>query len=106
MLKDIEVGIPVDETGKININMQREIATKYLAIEQYRRDILANLDTLLNQRIDYQKPIIDKRAKAASAFALKTSWVDVTQQKSKKPLFMRLCRRRNKAGKGFYMHTP
>ncbi len=53
MLKDIEVGIPVDETGKININMQREIATKYLAIEQYRRDILANLDTLLNQRIDY-----------------------------------------------------
>lgn len=53
MLKNIEVGIPVDETGKISIGLQREIAEKYLAVEQYRREILGKLDSLLNQRIEY-----------------------------------------------------
>lgn len=53
MLKDVEVGMPVDETGKIDIGMQREIAATYLAIEKYRHDILEKLDTLLNQNIDY-----------------------------------------------------
>jgi hypothetical protein len=53
MLKDIEVGIPVDETGAISMDLQREIAASYLAIEQYRREILGKLDALLNQRIEY-----------------------------------------------------
>ncbi len=53
MLKDIEVGIPVDEAGKISLDIQREIAASYLAIEQYRREILGKLDALFNQRIEY-----------------------------------------------------
>ena len=53
MLNDIEVGIPVDETGAISIDLQHEIAASYLAIEQYRREILGKLDTLLEQRIEY-----------------------------------------------------
>jgi hypothetical protein len=53
MLKDIEVGVPVDEKGEISIELQREIAASYLAIEQYRRDILGKLDTLTEQRIEY-----------------------------------------------------
>ena len=53
MLNEIEVGIPVDESGEISIESQREIAASYLAIEQYRSDILAKLDKLLEQRIDY-----------------------------------------------------
>ncbi|MEK0452586.1 MAG: hypothetical protein AGIKBDMD_00522 [Synergistaceae bacterium] len=53
MLKDIEVGVPVDEAGQISIELQREIADSYLVIEQYRRDILGKLDALLDQRIEY-----------------------------------------------------
>ncbi|ENZ12488.1 N-6 DNA methylase [Enterocloster clostridioformis] len=53
MLKEVEVGIPVDETGKISIELQREIASSYLAIEQYRHEVLGKLDALLNQSIEY-----------------------------------------------------
>ena len=53
MLNDIEVGIPVDETGVISIDLQREISSSYLSVEQYRHEILSKLDTLLNQRIEY-----------------------------------------------------
>ena len=53
MLRDIEVGIPVDGNGNIIIELQREIAASYLAIEQYRSEILAELDALLKQRIEY-----------------------------------------------------
>ena len=53
MLKNIEVGIPVDERGEIRLDLQQEIASSYLAIEQYRQEILKKLDALLNQRIKY-----------------------------------------------------
>ena len=53
MLKDIEVGIPVDDSGNISIYLQHEIAVSYLAIEQYRREILGKLDVLLEQQIEY-----------------------------------------------------
>lgn len=53
MLKEIEVGIPVDETGNWSIDLQREISAAYLAIEQYRREILVKLDDLLGQQIEY-----------------------------------------------------
>ena len=53
MLNDIEVGVPVDETGEISLDLQHEIAASYLAIEQYRREILGKLDALLTQRIEY-----------------------------------------------------
>lgn len=53
MLNDIEVGVPVDEAGEISIDLQREIAASYLAVEQYRHEILKKLDALLEQRIAY-----------------------------------------------------
>ena len=53
MLKEIEIGIPVDDKGNISIDLQREIATSYLAIEQYRSEILVKLEALLEQRIEY-----------------------------------------------------
>lgn len=53
MLRDIEIGIPVDETGAISIEIQREIAAVYLSMEQYRREIASKLDALLKQRIEY-----------------------------------------------------
>jgi len=53
MLKDIEVGIPVDENGEISINLQQEIVASYLAIEQYRHEISNKLDVLLVQRIKF-----------------------------------------------------
>lgn len=53
MLKQIKVGIPVDEAGNISLKLQREIASSYLAIEQYRQEIIDKLDTILNQQIEY-----------------------------------------------------
>lgn len=53
MLDEIEVGVPVDETGKMSIVLQREIANSYLAIEQYRHEVLEKLDILLNQHIEF-----------------------------------------------------
>lgn len=51
MLEEIEVGIPTDETGKIDIHLQREIAETYLTMEQCRCEILEKLDVLRNQRL-------------------------------------------------------
>ncbi|MEG1925859.1 MAG: N-6 DNA methylase [Ruthenibacterium sp.] len=53
MLKGIEVGIPVDESGKISIGLQREIAASYLSIEQYRAETADKLNMLLTQRIEF-----------------------------------------------------
>lgn len=53
MLKDIEVGIPIDESGKISIDLQHEIATSYLSIEQYRQEVLSKLDSILAPYIEY-----------------------------------------------------
>jgi len=53
MIVDVDVPLPVDEYGNISLEAQREIATAYLAVEQYRSEILGQLDALLSQRIEY-----------------------------------------------------
>lgn len=52
MLKDIEVGVPVNENGEVSLELQREIAATYIAIEQYKHELSSKFETLLNQRID------------------------------------------------------
>lgn len=52
MLKDIEVGVPVNENGEVSLELQREIAETYIAIEQYKHELSSKFETLLNQRID------------------------------------------------------
>ncbi len=53
MLKNIEIGIPVDESGKVSIDLQKKIAEAHLAIEQYRHEIEEKLNMLLSQKIDF-----------------------------------------------------
>ena len=53
MLKSIKVGIPVDESGKISLDLQHEIAKVYLSVEQYRHEIMKKIDTLLKQKIRF-----------------------------------------------------
>lgn len=53
MLDDIEVGIPVSETGEISLATQCEIAAAHLAVEQYRREVLGKLDAILIQKIEF-----------------------------------------------------
>jgi type I restriction-modification system DNA methylase subunit len=53
MLKDLEIGLPIDSKGNISLNLQQEIAASYLAVEQYRREIIEKLDSLLEQQIEY-----------------------------------------------------
>ncbi len=52
MIKEIEIGVPVDEQGNISLEAQREIASRYLAIDQYKKEIAARLGSLFDQRIE------------------------------------------------------
>ena len=52
MLKDIMVPIPVDEYGSIDLYAQKEIAAKYLAIEQSKDEVISKLDALIQQKIE------------------------------------------------------
>lgn len=53
MIADVDIPLPVDENGEISLAAQKEIATMYDTVEQYRREVLGKLDALLNQRIEY-----------------------------------------------------
>ncbi len=53
MIANIEIPFPADENGDISLEAQKEIATTYDSVEQYRREIAGKLETLLNQRVRY-----------------------------------------------------
>lgn len=53
MIENINVPLPVDENGEISVKLQKEIASAYLAVEQYKQEILDKLDAILNQQIKY-----------------------------------------------------
>lgn len=52
MLGDVMIPLPVDETGRIDIEAQRIIAGKYRTLEQCKADIVNNLDVLIKQNIE------------------------------------------------------
>ena len=52
MLNDIMVPVPVDEHGSIDLYAQKEIAAKYLAIEQSKDEVISKLDALIQQKIE------------------------------------------------------
>jgi hypothetical protein len=51
MICDVKIPFPVDENGKINLSAQQRIASTYAAFEQYKKDILEKLNTLITQKI-------------------------------------------------------
>ncbi|GHV52266.1 hypothetical protein FACS1894216_08100 [Synergistales bacterium] len=53
MLKDLQVGLPVDDCGNVSLALQHEIALSYATIEQYRGEVLGKIDALVEQRISY-----------------------------------------------------
>ena len=53
MIADVDIPLPVDDSGEISLAAQKEIASMYDTVEQYRREVLGKLDALLNQRIEY-----------------------------------------------------
>ena len=52
MLNDIMIPVPVDEHGSIDLCAQKEIATKYLAIERSKDEVVSKLDALIRQKIE------------------------------------------------------
>lgn len=52
MLEDIMIPMPVDEAGNICLEAQKEIASKYITIEQCKREVTSKLDTLIQQKIE------------------------------------------------------
>lgn len=52
MIADIMVPIPVDDQGNISLAAQKEIAAKYLAIDQCKSEVISKLDALIQQKIE------------------------------------------------------
>lgn len=53
MIADVDIPLPIDDDGEISLAAQKEIAAMYDTVEQYRREVLGKLNTLLVQRIEY-----------------------------------------------------
>ena len=51
MIKNVKIILPITEEGTPNLEVQAEIANKYLALEQNKRDIAEKLDLLVQQKI-------------------------------------------------------
>jgi restriction endonuclease S subunit len=52
MIADVQVPLPVDENGEISLMEQQEIAAIYATIEQYKREVLERLNTLITQKVE------------------------------------------------------
>ena len=50
-ISPVVVSIPVDENGQIDLNAQKEIAANYLAVQRYQKEIMSELETLINQKV-------------------------------------------------------
>lgn len=53
MIADVQIPFPVDVNGNISLTDQQKIANSYAIIEQYKREILEKLNTILEQKISY-----------------------------------------------------
>lgn len=51
MIKNVKIVLPITEDGTPDLEVQAEIANKYLALEHYKRDIAEKLDLLVQQKI-------------------------------------------------------
>ncbi len=51
MVQNLLIPFPLDENGKISISAQEEIAQKYLAIENCKREVVLKLDSLFQQKV-------------------------------------------------------
>lgn len=51
MIKGIGVPFPVDDNGNISLAAQKEIANKYLMLEQCKKEMSEKFNTLIMQKI-------------------------------------------------------
>ena len=51
MLSDIMVPIPVDGKGNISLLLQKEIAQKFISVQNSQKEIIEKLDALISKKI-------------------------------------------------------
>ena len=51
MLSDIMVPIPVDSKGNISLSLQKEIAQKFISVQNSQKEIIEKLDALISKKI-------------------------------------------------------
>lgn len=51
MLSDIMVPIPVDGKGNISLSLQKEIAQKFISVQNSQKEIIEKLDILISKKI-------------------------------------------------------
>lgn len=51
MVQNLQIPLPVDDNGNISIVAQKEIAEKYLAVQQCKQEVVSKLDELISQKI-------------------------------------------------------
>ena len=52
MLDDVMIPVPVDKEGNIDLKAQQEIASKYLSVEQCKKEIVGKLQALITQKVN------------------------------------------------------
>lgn len=53
MIVDVDIPLPVDESGEVSIEKQNEISLIYDTVEQCRHEVISKLDALLTKKIEY-----------------------------------------------------
>jgi type I restriction-modification system DNA methylase subunit len=53
-IQDIEIAIPINKNGTFNLDLQRQIATKFAKIEAIRKNILEELDRISKAELDFE----------------------------------------------------
>ena len=52
MISDVMVPVPIDGDGNIDLSAQKQIAAKYLAVQQCQQDVVDKLNSLIKQKIN------------------------------------------------------
>ena len=51
MIQNVSVPVPVDRKGEIDLNSQKVVASEHITIQHYKDEIIAKLDSLINQKV-------------------------------------------------------
>ena len=68
MLNDIMVPIPVDGEGNISLSLQKEIAQKFISVQNSQKEIIEKLDALISKKISI-------KSKGSAHFILSASFL-------------------------------
>ena len=52
MISDVMIPMPIDSNGDIDLSAQKQIAAKYLLVQQCQQEIVDKLNALIDQKLN------------------------------------------------------